>query len=356
MSLHGFFELQQGQFELSVKFAIPAKGVTALFGHSGSGKTTLMRCIAGLEKAKRGQLFFNNVCWQDSDSKLFMPTYCRPLGYVFQEASLFPHLSVQKNLLYGMKRTPKAEQRVVFDEAVALLGVEPLLQRKPDRLSGGERQRVGIARALLTSPRLLLMDEPMAALDANSKAEILPYLEKLHNELSIPVLYITHALPEVMKLADYMIMMKAGKILAEGELHSVLERLDMPFMQTEEAGSVIEATVSEHDPHYHLSTLRFNGGQIVVPLLTHAVGTQVRVRVSARDVSVALENETQSSILNILPAEVIEMVEDNQGHFIVKLAVGEARLFAHISRKSVELLQLRQGLTLYARVKGMALL
>lgn len=356
MSLHGFFELQQGQFALSVKFTFPATGVTALFGHSGSGKTTLMRCIAGLEKPKHGQLFFNNICWQDSEKKLFVPTYRRPLGYVFQEASLFPHLSVQKNLAYGMKRTPKAEQRVVFDEAVALLGVEPLLNRKPDRLSGGERQRVAIARALLTSPRLLLMDEPMAALDANSKAEILPYLEKLHNELSIPVLYITHALPEVMKLADHMIMMKAGKILAEGELHTVLERLDLPFMQTEEAGSVIEATVNAHDPHYQLSTLDFKGGQIVVPLSSHAIGTRVRVRVSARDVSVALENETHSSILNILPAEVVEIAEDGHGHFMLKLAVGEARFFAHISRKSKELLQLRQGLKLYVRVKGMALL
>jgi molybdate transport system ATP-binding protein len=278
------------------------------------------------------------------------------MGYVFQEASLFPHLSVRKNLEYGMRRTPAAERRVVFEEAVDLLGVAPMLNRKPDKLSGGERQRVAIARALLTSPRLLLMDEPMAALDSNSKADILPYLEKLHEELSIPVLYISHSLPEVMKLADHIFLMKDGQMIAAGPLQTVLARTDLPFMQAEDAGGVINATVQAHDPHYHLTTLRFKGGELVLPLLTLAIGASVRIRIPARDVSIALNHDQHSSILNILPATVVQTIQDDRGHYLVQLAIGEAFLLARISFKSKELLQLRAGLKVFAQVKSMALL
>lgn len=356
MSVRGAFQLQQGDFKLSVNFDTPPTGVTALFGHSGSGKTTLLRCIAGLERADIGQLYFKQTCWQDSSRHYFMPPHQRPLGYVFQEASLFPHLSVRKNLEYGMRRTPTAERRVVFSEAVDLLGVAPLLNRKPDKLSGGERQRVAIARALLTSPRLLLMDEPMAALDSHSKADILPYLEKLHEELSIPVLYISHSLPEVMKLADHIFLMKDGQIIAAGPLQEVVARPDLPFMQAEDAGGVINATVKQHDPHYHLTTLAFNGGELMLPLLKLAIGAPVRVQIPARDVSIALSHDVQSSILNILPATVVQTIQDDRGHYLVQLAIGEAFLLARISFKSKELLQLRSGLKVFAQVKSMGLL
>ncbi len=355
MALKGRFALQRGtDFQLNVQFELPSHGVTALFGHSGSGKTTILRCIAGLERCKDGFFQFNEAIWQQD--KTFIATHKRPIGYVFQEASLFPHLSVQQNLKYGLQRTPLKHRKIVFEEVINLLGIERFLHRNPVHLSGGERQRVAIARALLTSPLLLLMDEPLAALDANSKAEILPYLEKLHAELSIPVLYITHSLTEVMKLADYILMLEHGKIIAEGALLTVLTRLDLPLLQTEEYGVAIEAKVIEHDEEFRLTYLTFLGGKLSLHLVNLPIGSLARVRVLARDVSISLDPEPRSSILNIFQATIIEIAEDTTGHWLIKLAIYHTLILARISRKSGIQLNLKVGQSVYARVKGVALI
>lgn len=353
--LSGYFQLTRGEFSLDARFDVPGRGVTALFGHSGSGKTTLLRCIAGLERARRGEIRVNGECWQDSARDFFLPVHRRPIGYVFQEASLFPHLSVRRNLDYGMRRVVPARRRVALDEAVELLGIGPLLERRPAGLSGGERQRVAIARALLTSPRLLLMDEPLAALDALSKADILPYLEALHRELSIPVLYITHALPEVMRLADYVLLLEKGRPRAHGSLEEILSRLDLPLLQSEEAGTVVSARVAAHDDPYHLTYLSFCGGQLSLPRVHLAPGEKVRVRILSRDISISLDRDIRDSILNLVPARIIQIARGDKGQLLVRLDAEGCPLVARITHKSGVLLGLEEGMKVYARVKSMAL-
>lgn len=351
----GNFSLQLAHFQLRLDFDLPGHGVTAIFGNSGSGKSTLLRCIAGLERA-RGSLTVNGSCWQDTANRLFLPTHQRPLGYVFQEPSLFEHLSVKRNLEYGLTRIPSQHSLIAKQDVVELLGIEHLLTRTTDRLSGGEKQRVSIARALLTSPKLLLMDEPLSALDSQSKAEILPYLEKLHQELSIPVLYITHAIQEVMRLADHMLVMNQGKILSQGSLAEVLTRVDLALAHTEDAGAVVEAKVIDYDEPFHITYLEFNGGRFSVFHDNLPIGQTVRVRVLARDVSLALENEVRSSILNIFPAQVIDLVMESPGQVLIKLAIQDTILLARISLKSSSLLKLHVGMPIFARVKSVALI
>ncbi len=353
--LEGYFQFAQGKFNLSIDFKIQVRGVTAIFGHSGSGKTTLLRCIAGLERAPRGYFALAGECWQDESRQFFVPTYKRPIGYVFQEASLFPHLSVEENLRYGQRRVPAAQHKVAFEDAVELLGLGYLLKRGSQNLSGGERQRVAIARALLTSPKLLLMDEPLSALDELSKTEILPYLEKLHAELAIPILYITHSLPEVMRLADYMLVLAKGELLSSGSLLDVLTQIDLPFVQSDEAGVVLTTTVTGHDTQYHLTYVSFHGEPLGMSLASHlAIGSTVRVRVFARDVSLALHNETHSSILNVLYGQITELVKDSRGQTLVKILVFDTPILAKITYKSSVLLNLQVGSWVYARVKGVA--
>ena len=350
------FDLALGEFRLDAGFEAPGRGVTALFGPSGSGKTTLLRCLAGLERASNGYLEVNGEIWQDDSKGIYLPTHRRPLGYVFQEASLFPHLSVRRNLEYGWKRIPAAQRRVGFDQAVELVGIGPLLARDPARLSGGERQRVAIARALLVSPDLLLMDEPLAALDLASKGEILPYLERLHDELSIPVLYVSHSPDEVARLADYMVLMEKGRSLASGPLKDMLARLDIPLAHGDEAGVVIDMVVGEHDETYHLTRLDFAGGGISVARQPHALGHRMRLRIHARDVSLALERHSDSSILNILPARVVEVADENPAQVVVRLDAEGVPLLARITRKSSALLGLEPGMAVFAQVKSVALL
>jgi molybdate transport system ATP-binding protein len=345
--------LRLAQFTLDATFEAPPQGVTALFGRSGSGKTTLLRCLAGLVPAE-GYLRVNGETWQDSDAGTFLPTHRRPLGYVFQEKSLFAHLSVRKNLEYGLKRLPRTERRVRFEEAVTLLGVAPLLSRTPQQLSGGQGQRVAIARALLASPRLLLMDEPLASLDLASKAEILPYLERLHGELSIPVIYVTHSPDEVSRLADHLVLLEHGRVRAAGPLLELLTRLDLPLVH-EDATVIVEATVTEHDANYHLTWVEFPGGRLTVPLADQAPGQRVRLRIHARDVSLALEKHARTSILNILPARVVEIAEEDAAQLLVKLDLGGTLLLSRITRRSGDMLGLKPGLAVYAQLKSVAL-
>ncbi len=342
-------------FTLDVDLDLPGRGVTALFGHSGSGKTTLLRCIAGLERGA-GEVVFKGAPWQDSARGVFLPTHRRPLGYVFQEASLFPHLSVRKNLEFGRKRVG-GPQRVALDHALELLGIGHLLERMPGGLSGGERQRVGIARALATSPELLLMDEPLAALDLKRKAEILPYLERLHDELDIPVLYVSHAPDEVARLADHVVLMENGRVVASGGLRETLARLDLPTAFSEDAGVVIEATVGEHDARYHLTRLDFPGGGVFVARRPEAPGARLRFRVHARDVSLARERVDGTSITNLLPATVTEIADaDTPAHVLVRLEAEGTALIARITRRSLDQLQIEPGLRMWAQIKAVALL
>lgn len=355
--IHAQFRAQLGQFSLDVDLRLPGRGVIALFGHSGSGKTTLLRSIAGLERFS-GRLMVNGQVWQDQST--FLPVHRRPLGYVFQEASLFPHLSVKKNLTFGLKRIPPSERQIELNQVVDWLGIEHLLARKSQRLSGGERQRVAIARALLTSPRLLLMDEPLSALDERSKQDILPYLERLHDELAIPVLYVSHSIKEVARLADHMVWMEGGRVKQSGLLQQVLTNMDLAVSHEDEAAAVMETVVAGHDEAYHLTALDSRFGRLWVKPLNRTVGEKVRVSIPARDVSLSLEKEERSSILNIWEAVVIEIVDAEPGQVMLKLCcpenAGNQPLLARITTKSRDNLQLREGSRVYARIKSVGLL
>ncbi len=345
------FRSTLGSFELDAEFSLPARGVSALFGVSGSGKTTLLRLIAGLMRAP-GSLTVNGEVWQDE--RIFIPTHRRALGYVFQEASLFPHLSVRGNLEYGWKRVPAAERRIAFDDVVEWLGLGALLQQPPQQLSGGQRQRVAIGRALLASPRLLLMDEPLSALDSNSRADILPYLERLHRQLELPIIYVSHALDEVARLADTLLLIEAGKITYQGPLAEGLTRLDLPLAHRDTAGAVIDTTVVSHDPAFQMTRVACGNIVFELPGLHGAPGEPLRVRVGARDVSLALGMPSQSSILNLLPAHIIELADDAPGQVLVKLKLEDSVLLARITRKSAHALNLQPGMRVVAQVKSVA--
>lgn len=356
-SIFAQFQLNYGAFELNVALRLPSSGVTVLFGHSGSGKTTLLRCIAGLQHAPSGYLEINGNVWQDSEKNLFLPTYQRNLGYVFQEANLFAHLTVLGNLHYGLKRIKQPSNSEHFKQVIELVGIEHLLKRTPERLSGGERQRVGIARALVLHPEILLMDEPLAALDNQRKQEILPFLTRLHNELKIPVLYVTHSQQEVAQLADYLVLLTQGKVQAAGLLTETFSRLDLPQSKEREAASVWEVKVIAHDAVYHLTQVSFAGGELSLSKLSAAIGSVLRVQIYARDVSITLETAKETSILNVLPALINDIAETGEnGQTVVRLEVGSQLLLAHISCKSAHLLNLQIGMKVYAQIKGTSIL
>ncbi len=345
-----------GGFTLDVDLQLPGRGVTALFGPSGCGKTTCLRAIAGLARAQPGRVVVNGEVWQDDAQRIWRPTHQRALGYVFQEASLFEHLSVRGNIDYGRKRTPRERPTVALDQAVDLLGIAHLMDRRPHALSGGERQRVAMARALATGPRLLLMDEPLAALDGERKAEVLPYLERLHQALDIPVLYVSHAIDEVARLAAHMVLMQDGRVLASGRTEDMLVRLDLPLAHGDAAASVVEGTVLRHDAADHITTVQFAGGQLLLASATaRPAGEPVRLRIQARDVSLTLAEQVDTSILNILPATVVQVSEDSPGQCMVALDAGPTRLLARVTQRSAVALALEPGQRVYAQVKGVAI-
>ncbi|MCA1780036.1 MAG: molybdenum ABC transporter ATP-binding protein [Xanthomonadaceae bacterium] len=339
MTIEARFRIDQGDFSLDVDLEIPGRGVTAIFGPSGCGKTTLLRAIAGLEHPRDGYLKVGDALWQGPGR--FLPPHRRALGYVFQEPSLFAHLDVRRNLIYGLRRLGKHNPRISLERAVELLGIGPLLDRRPHHLSGGEAQRVAIARALAANPAILLLDEPLAALDAQRKREILPYLESLHRELDIPVLYVSHSRDEVARLADHMVLLRDGRVQAAGPVTSLFSQLDLPLAHEPGAQTVIEATVAERDEHY---------GQSLRP------GDRVRLQIVARDVSLALEQPAKSSILNILPATVDGLADEDAVQVTVRLKVGSTPLLSRITRKSADELGLKPGLKVFAQVKSVALL
>ena len=348
--------LDRPDFCFDVDLSLGVRGVTALFGVSGSGKTTCLRIVAGLEAKAKGRVAMGDVIWQDSLEKVFVPPHKRAIGYVFQEASLFEHLDVQGNLKFGFNRTPPKAKTRGWDQALELLGIGHLLSRWPHQLSGGERQRVAIARALATSPQLLLMDEPLAALDVQRKAEILPYLERLHTELDIPVIYVSHAPDEVARLADHMVLLDAGSVIASGPTRELMTRLDLPLAHGDAAAVMVDAVVTQVEPQYHLSHAKFAGGQISLLNPNLKIGQHVRVRVQARDVSLTLNHQRGTSVLNIFAATVTAISADSPGQVMVALSAGGATLLARITQKSLDALTLQPGSHVFAQVKGVAVL
>lgn len=355
-SITARFKLDYGAFQLAVNLSLPNSGITVLYGHSGSGKTTLLRCIAGLQKAQQDYLEINGSVWQDSDVGVFLPTHQRPIGYVFQEANLFSHLSVRKNLNFGLKRLKSNPNTAKFEQIIKLLGIEHLLDRMPERLSGGEKQRVAIARALVLKPEILLMDEPLASLDFKRKQEILPFLIRLNHELNIPILYVTHSQQELAQLADYLVLMRKGKVQASGTLSQTLSRLDLPLAQEREASTVWNVNIVEHETEFHLTRVAFDTGSLCLPTIDAKLGTELRVQIYARDVSIVLAVSRATSVLNILPAIITDIADGEKGQSVVCLNVGSQPLLAHITQKSAVVLNLKVGKDVFVQIKGISIL
>ena len=345
-----------GAFSLDAAFTVPARGVTALFGPSGCGKTTVLRAIAGLQRFAQGACVVDGNAWQDAT--LFRPPHQRPIGYVFQEASLFPHLDVRRNLLFGAwGPAPAGSRPLGFDAVVDLLGLAPLLGRGPAHLSGGERQRVAIGRALLSRPRLLLMDEPLSALDRPTRDEILPFLERLHARLDLPMIYVSHDMAEVERLADTLVAMRSGRVESVGPLQALQSDPALPFALARDAAVTVEATVERYDAAYGLATFTDGGARLLVPCDPVAPGQRRRLRIAAADVSLARTAPEASTILNVLPVTIASSTPagDHALLIVLNTAPDGPRLLARVTRLSWDRLQLRVGDRLHAQVKSIAL-
>lgn len=332
-----------------------SEGVTALFGPSGCGKSTILAAIAGLFRPQGGRIALDGMTLFDAAARCFLAPEARRCAVVFQEARLFPHLSVETNLRFGLRRAPRDATGPGFEEVVALLGIGHLLARRPQALSGGERQRVALGRALLARPRLLLMDEPLAALDAARKAEVLPFLSRLRRAARIPILYVTHALDEVDALADQLVLLEAGRVLAQGPVEELAARPDLPLAARRDAGALIACTVLAHDAARGLTRFGFAGGELIAPLSSEPPGARLRLRVRARDVAVALAPPEGVSIHNILPCRLDAILPAAaEGEVFLRLMVGETMLLARVLREAVGRLGLAPGLALFAVVKSIA--
>ncbi len=346
---------RQGEFLLDVDFAAGA-GVTALFGRSGSGKTSVVNMVAGLYRPDRGRIVVGERVLFDSGAGVDVAPERRRVGYVFQEARLFPHMSVRGNLEYGLRRVPRDQRYVDFGQVVSVLGVEHLLDRRPSRLSGGEKQRVAIGRALLASPKLLLMDEPLASLDAGRKAEVLPFIARLPREFDIPILYVSHSMEEILRLADTLVVIDKGRVAAAGPVETLLADIGLrPLTGRYEAGAVIRATVEDHDDGYGLTRLRFAGGTLGVGRIDLPPGQPVRLRIHARDIALALDAPDGTSIRNVFPVTITGMAQANGYLVDVALDAGGCPLWAQVTRQSADSLRLQPGRRVYALVKALAI-
>lgn len=348
-----------GSFVLDAALTVPASGFTGLVGPSGCGKTSLLRAIAGLLRIPDGRVVIDGDVWQDAGS--FRPPHRRPVGYVFQEASLFPHLPVLGNLLYGGRgRKPRQGQGIIgFDETVDLLGLAPMLDRSTANLSGGERQRVAIGRALLAQPRLLLMDEPLSALDGESRAGVIPFLERLHRELALSILYVSHDMREIERLADYLVVMRQGSVIAAGPLASVQADLALPLARDRDARVGIETVVEAYDAGHGIAKLAADGGTFLVPMPAAPIGSRHRLLVAAGQVSLALERPGATTVLNVLPARIVSTVSGSGNEVVLTLRLGAdgagATLLARVTRYSWERLGLAPGMAVFAQIKSVGL-
>ncbi|MFC0408532.1 molybdenum ABC transporter ATP-binding protein [Roseomonas elaeocarpi] len=348
--------MQEAGFAIDLAFRSPTPGVTAIFGPSGCGKSTTLAAVAGLLRPQAGRIVLDGEVLFDSAARRMVPPERRRCGVVFQDAQLFPHLSVRSNLRYGLRRAPRGAEGPALEEVVALLGIEPLLDRRPARLSGGERQRVALGRALLSRPRLLLMDEPLSALDAARKAEVLPFLARVRDRFRIPILYVTHAMDEVDALADRLVVLEAGRVLAEGTVEALAARPDLPALAgRRDAGAVIRCTLAEQLPGRGLTRLDFAGGALLVPAVPGAVGEALRIRVPARDVSVAVARPEGLSVQNILAARLEQLTPLPSGEVMLALAVGPTSVLSRVTADAAARLALREGMPLWALVKAVAL-
>ena len=350
-------KLKRRDFDLDATLELPGRGITVIFGPSGCGKTTLLRCLAGLEKNAQGTIKVNSQLWQSHEA--MSPTHKRSLGMVFQEASLLPHLTAQGNLDYAIKRSITKPSMAEFDKVINIMGIASILPKHPAHLSGGERQRVAIARALLTKPELLLMDEPLASLDEARKNEILPYLEKIKTEFSLPIIYVTHSVEEMARLADYLVVIQGGRVIKQGGALALFSELNLPFQMGDQAGVVIESSVTASDPVWGLDQVAMGDSYIHVPHSDCDIGQSVRLRILAKDVSITLSEHKDSSILNRLPARVIDVATDKMtnGAFmrLIRLDVSGYPIIARITARSAEQLDLKPGCKVWVQIKSAAI-
>ena len=356
--LTGRFSISYPDFQFQMELDTHAQGILAVLGPSGSGKTTLLRCLAGLERAPSGFMQLGGFTWQDESRGVFVPLHQRSVGYVFQEARLFPHLTVKANLEYGLRRQALDRRKLALDDIVPMLGLDALLERRPRKLSGGEQQRVAIGRALLRNPVLLLLDEPLSSIDSQRKAEVLPFIRRLSHELHVPVIYVSHSLPEVLQIATSVAMVRSGKLIACGELEDVFSRLDLRgSFADQEIGAILDTTIVGHDEEFGLTRVEFLGHALLVPKQNLPLGTMLRVHILSRDVSlVAGVSNISSSVLNVLEGTVMEIGQAKQDQYAVDVKVDVGRpLLARITKKSLSHLALKPGQRVYAHVKAVAL-
>jgi molybdate transport system ATP-binding protein len=346
------FVIERPDFELDVDLSIPARGITGVFGRSGAGKTTLLRSIAGLEAPRYGRLVVGKDTWLDTDSNFSKPVRDRAVGYVFQEPRLFGHLDVRGNIDYGRRRAGRRGQRLDVEQIVGMLAIGGLLERRTSELSGGEAQRVAIARALMTAPSLVLMDEPLSSIDEDRKDEILPFLERLHRELPVPAIYVSHNVDEISRLCDHLVVIDQGRVVASGELQAVLTGMDLPVLSGREACSVIEAQIASVDAGYELTSASFKGGELMLPGLLGEPGQALRVRIRASDISLCKKMPQQTSILNVLPARVDDISLEDGPTVLLRLVLGDDRLLARITRRSLRTLDLKDGDDVFAQIKS----
>ncbi len=361
-TLHLQIQMSRSAFQLNLDLQLPSEGITAIFGPSGSGKTTLLRAVAGLEKNEQGRIQIGTHIWQDTSRGICLPTWQRPLGYVFQESSLLPHLRVAENLNFGLKRALKsagialADAQHALQASVELLGIGSLLQRMPHELSGGERQRVAIARAIAMQPQLLLMDEPLASLDAARRQEIFPWLAKLRDELKMPMLYVTHSAEEVTRLADHLVVLDQGQVKAQGPVGAVLTQVVNPVVMGDDAGALIAGHIGAVDAEWHLSRVDFEGGCIWMRDAGLPVGKAVRIRILARDVSLATAEPLNTSIQNQLQGVIQSINPDvHPSQVMVVLKCGTEDVLARVTRRAISELGLQVGIPVWAQVKSVAL-
>jgi molybdate transport system ATP-binding protein len=349
-------QLKRGIFNLDVGLCVPNSGITVLFGPSGSGKTSLLRCVAGLDRPDNAYISISEQVWQDDRHDIFLPAWQRAIGYVFQEPSLFDHINVLGNLLYGLKRSLNPHDTSALDEAVQLLGISNLLQRHTQQLSGGERQRIAIARALATHPKLLLLDEPLSAIDYSRRQEILPWLERLRDKLSIPMLYVTHSIEEMTRLADNVAILEQGKIVIDGPAETVMVSSIVSASLGDEACTLLHGTISQRDTDWQLVQFAFDGGNLWLNDIHLTCGAKARVRILAKDVSIATRKPEYTSIQNLLSC-IVESItkEPNGSQALIHLRCGNSPLIARITARAVDTLRIHKGLVVWAQIKSVGL-